>query len=124
AHVFLAGGAVTVIDFGLACFHGPREDRAPGARPGALDLTREDERIGTPWYMAPEQCRGETRDARTDIYALGIIAFELLTGRRPFDGDAATVRAAQVSRRPPAASACTALPAAVDAVLHRGLAKD
>jgi tetratricopeptide (TPR) repeat protein len=123
-HVFLAGDSVTVIDFGLACFPDARRDRDGGQHPGTLELTREDERIGTPWYMAPEQCRGEAGDARTDIYALGIIAFELLTGRRPFDGDAATVRAAQVSHRPPAASSWAALPAAVDAVLRRCLAKE
>jgi tetratricopeptide (TPR) repeat protein len=123
-HVFLAGDSVTVIDFGLACFPDARRDRGAGQHPDTLELTREDERIGTPWYMAPEQCRGEAGDARTDIYALGIIAFELLTGRRPFDGDAAAVRAAQVSHRPPAASSWAALPVAVDAVLRRCLAKE
>ncbi|MEO8042400.1 MAG: bifunctional serine/threonine protein kinase/MFS transporter, partial [Acidobacteriota bacterium] len=51
------------------------------------DLTRVGAVIGTPLYMSPEQCRGERLDARSDIYSLGVIAYQMLSGRTPFQGD-------------------------------------
>jgi predicted Ser/Thr protein kinase len=63
-----------VVDFGLA----RREQDAALTRPGTL--------LGTPAYMSPEQVEGTPTDARTDIYGLGVILYELLTGRRPFSG--------------------------------------
>src|SRR5947207_15823256 len=53
-------------------------------------LTRPGESLGTPFYMSPEQIRGEVCDARSDLYSLGVIFFELLTGRRPFDNESVT----------------------------------
>ena len=67
-----------VIDFGLALVS---EDDAPKTR-----LTTEGMVVGTPCYMAPEQATGEDLDHRTDLFALGIILYELLAGRLPFDG--------------------------------------
>jgi serine/threonine protein kinase len=82
-------------------------------------------RRGTPSYMAPEQCRGQPIDARTDQYALAIVAFELLTGRRPIAGaSVAEVMARQVRaapRRPRLAN--PALSSQTEAVLLRALAK-
>ncbi|ACY14304.1 serine/threonine-protein kinase PknK [Haliangium ochraceum] len=123
AHVFGEGTSVRLIDFGLARLLDVPGDE-PASPAASIELTRNDERIGTPWYMAPEQCQMTRTDARTDLYALGVVAFELLTGRRPFEGDIAEVATAQVSRRPPAASSFAALPRAVDAVLRRALAKE
>ena len=57
----------------------------------AAGLTRVGSILGTPLYMSPEQCRGEKLDARTDIYSIGVIAYQMLTGAPPFTGDTATV---------------------------------
>mgnify|MGYP003546897872 FL=1 len=82
--------------------------------------------LGTPHYMAPEQCRGEKVDARADIYALGIVCHELLTGHRPFDGDSATaVLVAHVMQSPPRMSAISpGVPAELDEPVLQMLAKD
>ena len=53
--------------------------------------TREGVVMGTPKYMAPEQARNKPLDGRTDLYALGVVAYALLTGREPFEGDSAVV---------------------------------
>ena len=68
-----------VLDFGLAKVT-ERE-----MRPGSLVLTREGMIFGTPEFMSPEQARGRTLDARSDIYSLGLIFYELLTGKLPFE---------------------------------------
>jgi serine/threonine-protein kinase len=67
---------VKVLDFGIA--------KLKTAGPGAANLTQQGMIVGTPHYMSPEQCRGEELDARSDIYSLGIILYEMLTGSVPF----------------------------------------
>ena len=69
-------GRAIVVDFGIA-----------KASQGSSDLTLPGEGLGTPFYMSPEQFMGEPCDARSDLYSLGIVFFELLTGQRPFNGD-------------------------------------
>ncbi len=71
------GDQVKILDFGLARSLDPDAKRLTG---GMV--------LGTPSYMAPEQCRGGTIDGRTDLYAVGILLFELLTGRKPFESPA------------------------------------
>ena len=83
-NIFLTSvGGITdypkVLDFGLAKVT-ERE-----MRPGSLILTQEGMVFGTPEFMSPEQARGEKLDGRSDIYSLGIILYELLTGKLPFD---------------------------------------
>jgi len=79
---------VKVLDFGLAkvaAGEGPSPDATVGATAGT-PLSGEGQVLGTVPYMAPEQIRGETVDARSDLFALGVILYELATGRRPFTG--------------------------------------
>ena len=90
-----ADGAVKVLDFGLAR---ALQDEVPSSRRGnagglsALSTMSRDGLIaGTPRYMAPEQIRGEPQDARTDQFSWGVLAYELLTGRPPWQGDTASL---------------------------------
>ena len=82
--------------------------------------------VGTAGYLAPEQARGERATPASDLYALAVVAFELLTGKRPFERESSTAEAmAHVSAPiPPASSSNPELPPEVDDVLARGLAKN
>ncbi|WP_412070204.1 protein kinase domain-containing protein [Rubrivirga sp. IMCC43871] len=81
------GPCVKVLDFGIAHLDGG-------------ELTQDGESLGTALYMSPEQLRGERADARSDIWALGVVLFEMVTGRRPFDGSYAAARAYAVLHEP------------------------
>jgi serine/threonine-protein kinase len=89
---------VKVLDFGIAKL----EPFAEGnTKPGEL-LTQSGAIVGTPEYMSPEQALGRAIDARTDLYALGVMFYEMLAGKTPFTGDAvAMVRAHVLTEAPP-----------------------
>ena len=112
ANLMLTKTGVKVLDFGLARI----ERIALGdPMPGAV--------MGTLHYMSPEQVQGKEADARSDIFTFGLVLYEMLAGRRAFEGNnPAAVMAAIVEREAP--SLGSAIPAAVDLVLRRCLAKD
>ena len=113
-------GLTKVLDFGLA-----KITRAAGA----LDVTRPQMTsagmvIGTVSYMAPEQALGQTVDHRADLFSLGVVLFELLTGRVPFEGSTPMVIIDQILHEtPPAVSRFTAAPPELDAIVARALEK-
>ncbi len=79
------GDFVKVLDFGIAKVN--VDDLAGADAGGGQVLTQAGQIFGTPEYMAPEQAAGDTVDARADLYALGVMLFEMLAGRRPFESD-------------------------------------
>ncbi len=85
-NVMLTKSGVKVLDFGLAARSAPAEaDAADKANPdGSKALTIEGTILGTPQYISPEQLEGRTADARTDIFAFGAVAYEMITGIRAF----------------------------------------
>jgi serine/threonine protein kinase len=85
----LEDGRLKIIDFGIAKPYTPTS--SPEEKSTNAVLTRMGMRIGTPWYMSPEQARGNPVDRRTDIFSFGVVLYELLTYSKPFQGDDTTV---------------------------------
>jgi eukaryotic-like serine/threonine-protein kinase len=109
-----ADGRVKLTDFGVARIQDSGEvTRTQGSM------------VGTLKYMSPEQVQGQPIDARADLFAVGIVLYQLLTGKRPFDGDTDFAIIQQIVNHTPAApsSVNPMLPPAIDAVLVRALAK-
>jgi serine/threonine protein kinase len=80
------------------------ESGSPSTAPAitsTTDLTRVGAVLGTPLYMSPEQCRGDKLDARSDIYSIGVIAYQMLSGNTPFSGDFTDVMEAHRVEQPP-----------------------
>jgi eukaryotic-like serine/threonine-protein kinase len=107
-------GTVKVMDFGIAKQHGPGAGGATVTATGAL--------MGTPEYMSPEQLRGDEVDFRSDLYSLGVVAYELFTGSPPFRGDTPVATIVKQLQDAPDL-ALPALPRALRSVLARALAK-
>jgi eukaryotic-like serine/threonine-protein kinase len=101
-NILLSDGGALVADFGIAkALSAARagEQMAAGARPSTI--TRRGTSLGTPAYMAPEQATGDEVDHRADLYALGVVAYELIAGRPPFDGRTAQQLIAAHAATPP-----------------------
>ena len=107
-------GHVHVADFGIA------------SAAGLGSLTQTGTVLGTASYLSPEQAQGERTTAASDLYSLGIVAFELLAGRRPFEGDSVAAEAAAhvTGVVPPVREVNSALPSELDPVFAKALAKD
>jgi len=108
-----AEGKVTVTDFGIA-------------RAGASEITQAGSVMGTPHYLSPEQAQGQEVTAVSDLYSVGVILYEALTGRVPFEADSAVAIAMkQVSHMPQRPSSINpSVSPALDAVVMRALEKD
>ncbi|HZN02477.1 MAG TPA: serine/threonine-protein kinase, partial [Candidatus Polarisedimenticolia bacterium] len=113
ANLMVQDGNLKVTDFGLA--------KNPSA-----SLTQTGVLLGTPSYMSPEQIQGKDLDGRSDLFSLGVVLYELLTGVRPFEADSISTIIYRVLYEDPrpAAAHNPALPPAVNAVLEKALAKD
>ncbi|WP_394833805.1 serine/threonine protein kinase [Pendulispora rubella] len=122
-------GDVKIVDFGIAQRERLPTADEPLARMGGLSPSRPDENeaFGTPAYMSPEQVLGEFVDARSDVFSLGVVLYEMLTGTRPFErGDADRRAGAARLRRDPAVPLrvrAPDVPRALESVVMRSLEK-
>jgi tetratricopeptide (TPR) repeat protein len=109
----LSNGQAKIMDFGLA-------------RLGGSEMTRVGMVMGTPHYMSPEQVRGERADARSDVFALGCVFYELLTYRKPFDADSMHSVLFKVMQEepPPVHDLTPGIPPVLTQVVERAMAKD
>lgn len=110
--VLTPDGAIKVMDFGIA-------------RAGNTQMTQTGSVLGTAHYVSPEQAQGRTLDPRTDLYSLGVVLYELATGRVPFDGDSpVSVALKQVNEDPiPPRQVNPDIPPSLEAVIMRAMAK-
>src|SRR6202167_1689311 len=126
-----------ILDFGLAKKQGaesspdsryfdPQNDAATGTATGQMDLTTPDSTLATAGYMSPEQAKGAPPGARTALFSLGSVVYEMATGLPPFGGrSTAEVFAALLMKDPPPVSTLnSAMPSALDSIIAKLLAKD
>lgn len=113
--------SIKLVDFGIAKV-------LPESESSIDHLTQTGELLGSPLYMSPEQCRGNEIDARTDLYALGCVMFEALSGKPPFQGKSAIETLMMHCSEPPPtlyeATGDAQLTEQLDAFIKRALAKD
>lgn len=116
-------GIVKVLDFGLAMLTEQKNDDLEAA---TLVKTKQGTVMGTAHYMSPEQARGQKMDARTDIFSLGVVLYEMLTGRVPFAGQTMTdVLASILMLEPPSLSqSAPEAPEELQRIVHSALRKD
>jgi len=109
-------GHLKLVDFGIALLRGARR----------LTFRRLSSEVGTPDYMAPEQVQGDRGDARTDVYAVGVMLYEMLAGEVPYQGDSPlSVMSQHVTTDAPLLrSKCKDVPPPLEAVVYRALQRD
>jgi serine/threonine protein kinase len=107
-------GRVKIADFGIAKMAGQ-----------STELTMVGSVMGSPQYLSPEQIKGEDLDGRSDIFSLGVVIYEILSGKRPFEGDTITSLVYQILHKElPPISELRAVPPRLEALMRRMLAKD
>jgi serine/threonine-protein kinase len=112
--MLLADGKVKLLDFGLAAWSGR----------GTVEMTPAGP-VGTPAYSSPEQIEGQPVDGRSDLYAVGVMVFEMVARRRPFQGDPTEILHGHVERAAPRLrSLAPGVPALLDEVVARALEKE
>jgi non-specific serine/threonine protein kinase len=120
-NLFLEAGdgppRVKVLDFGVARVRELEESEAPLTRPGAV--------VGTPRYMAPEQCEGRSADERSDVYTLGCVLYEMVTGSAPFTAESSAAMLYKHIHEEPRSPAAIVrdLPASLETAILRALSK-
>jgi serine/threonine protein kinase len=126
-NILLTRTGVKLLDFGLAKLQAPippAADASTAVTAQRGPLTADGTVLGTLQYMSPEQLEGREADARADVFAFGCILYEMLSGRRAFDGDsAARVMVAVLTAEPPVLAAPGDVPPALDHLVRRCLAK-
>jgi serine/threonine protein kinase/WD40 repeat protein len=123
ANIMVSKSGVKLLDFGLAQMKAPA---TMSDQTATMTVSTEGTIAGTLQYMSPEQLQGKEADGRSDIFAFGLVFYEMLTGRRAFNGDnAASVISAIMTAEPPALpQQQLAIPPALDRVLRMCIAKD
>jgi eukaryotic-like serine/threonine-protein kinase len=128
ANILVTKAGIKLLDFGLAKLGTSGvADKSPSEATLTMALTGKNEIMGTLYYMSPEQLQaqanGQEIDARSDIFSFGLVLYEMLTGKRAFDGSSAASVIAAILERP-APSIAEVAPPALDQVLQRCLEKD
>ena len=117
ANLFLTPHGLKLLDFGLA------RPINPALSATTAKMTQAGTVLGTPQYLAPESLHGQPVDARADLFAVGTVLYEMLTGQPPFKADSLAALIHAVAHERPAALTGSAAIAAVDRVIHRAMAK-
>jgi TolB-like protein/Flp pilus assembly protein TadD len=125
SNVMLTRSGAKLLDFGLATLTAPAPDHDPNRVRTHLDPLRH-RLIGTPYYMSPEQAKGQPADCRSDIFGFGVLLYEMVTGKRPFEGTNLVTVLAAILRDPqvPVTRLDPSLPVQLGPIVDKCLEKE